>query len=152
MRLKRWKVRTQAKNLPPFSLLWTKSPRESKALTQTLTLTTMATSSALANLEDVLSVDLMSELLRRFKCSDKPDKRLILVGIHIFIYLRKYIHMRLLYSIISFPSVEMLALDNEILSDPRMQYAFGENFRCFQGFYCDSKAFLLGNIWLRCLF
>ncbi|XP_040985720.1 adenylate kinase 4-like [Juglans microcarpa x Juglans regia] len=40
----------------------------------------MATSSAQANLEDVPSVDLMSELLRRFKCSDKPDKRLILVG------------------------------------------------------------------------
>ncbi|KAK4410775.1 adenylate kinase [Sesamum angolense] len=33
-----------------------------------------------ANLEDVPSVDLMTELLRRMKCSTKPDKRLILVG------------------------------------------------------------------------
>lgn len=72
----------------------------------------MAASSAQANLEDVPSVDLMSELLRRFKCSDKPDKRLILVGIRLFIYLRKHIHMRLPCSIISFPSVEMLALCN----------------------------------------
>jgi hypothetical protein len=32
------------------------------------------------NLEDVPSVDLMTELLRRLKCSSKPDKRLILVG------------------------------------------------------------------------
>ncbi|XP_075491666.1 adenylate kinase 4-like [Primulina tabacum] len=32
------------------------------------------------NLEDVPSVDLMTELLRRMKCSSKPDKRLILVG------------------------------------------------------------------------
>ncbi|KAM0018742.1 putative adenylate kinase [Helianthus debilis subsp. tardiflorus] len=39
----------------------------------------MATSAA-ANLEDVPSVDLMTELLRRMKCSSKPDKRLILVG------------------------------------------------------------------------
>ncbi|CAH1423210.1 unnamed protein product [Lactuca virosa] len=39
----------------------------------------MATSAA-ANLEDVASVDLMTELLRRMKCSTKPDKRLILVG------------------------------------------------------------------------
>ena len=34
-----------------------------------------------ANLEDVPSIDLMTELLRRMKCSSKPDKRLILVGI-----------------------------------------------------------------------
>ncbi|XP_043723936.1 adenylate kinase 4-like [Telopea speciosissima] len=33
-----------------------------------------------ANLEDIHSVDLMTELLRRMKCSTKPDKRLILVG------------------------------------------------------------------------
>ena len=33
-----------------------------------------------ANLEDVPSVELMTELLRRFKCSSKPDKRIILVG------------------------------------------------------------------------
>uniref|UniRef100_A0A0D9XR90 adenylate kinase n=1 Tax=Leersia perrieri TaxID=77586 RepID=A0A0D9XR90_9ORYZ len=33
-----------------------------------------------ANLEDVPSMDLMTELLRRMKCSSKPDKRLILVG------------------------------------------------------------------------
>ncbi|XP_074316546.1 adenylate kinase 4-like [Silene latifolia] len=32
------------------------------------------------NLEDVHSIDLMTELLRRMKCSSKPDKRLILVG------------------------------------------------------------------------
>ncbi|WVZ12035.1 hypothetical protein V8G54_016565 [Vigna mungo] len=31
------------------------------------------------NLEDVPSLDLMTELLRRFKCSSKPDKRLILI-------------------------------------------------------------------------
>lgn len=37
--------------------------------------------SSSANLEDIPSVDLMSELLRRMKCSTKPDKRLILVGI-----------------------------------------------------------------------
>ncbi|KAL8478565.1 hypothetical protein ACS0TY_030451 [Phlomoides rotata] len=36
--------------------------------------------SAAANLEDVQSVDLMTELLRRMKCESKPDKRLILVG------------------------------------------------------------------------
>ncbi|KAK1377319.1 adenylate kinase [Heracleum sosnowskyi] len=32
------------------------------------------------NLEDVATVDLMTETLRRLKCSTKPDKRLILVG------------------------------------------------------------------------
>ncbi|KAF5939877.1 hypothetical protein HYC85_021044 [Camellia sinensis] len=31
-------------------------------------------------LEDLPSVDIMTELLRRMKCSSKPDKRLILVG------------------------------------------------------------------------
>ncbi|XP_059446892.1 adenylate kinase 3-like [Corylus avellana] len=31
-------------------------------------------------LEDIPSVDIMTELLHRFKCSSKPDKRLILVG------------------------------------------------------------------------
>ncbi|KAJ8747280.1 hypothetical protein K2173_013106 [Erythroxylum novogranatense] len=31
-------------------------------------------------LEDVPSVDLMTEVLRRFKCSSKPDKRLVLIG------------------------------------------------------------------------
>ncbi|XP_041996504.1 adenylate kinase 4-like [Salvia splendens] len=36
--------------------------------------------SAPANLEDMLSVDLMTELLRRLKCQTKPDKRLIFVG------------------------------------------------------------------------
>ncbi|XWS69207.1 hypothetical protein CRYUN_Cryun04dG0159700 [Craigia yunnanensis] len=36
-------------------------------------------SSAVA-LEDVPSVDIMTELLHRFKCSSKPDKRLILIG------------------------------------------------------------------------
>jgi hypothetical protein len=33
-----------------------------------------------ANLEDVPSLDLMHELLRRMKCSSKPDKRLIVIG------------------------------------------------------------------------
>ncbi|CAI8618575.1 unnamed protein product [Vicia faba] len=33
-----------------------------------------------ATLEDVPSVDFMTELLRCLKCSSKPDKRLILVG------------------------------------------------------------------------
>lgn len=40
----------------------------------------MAGSAAAANLEDVPSLDLMTELLRRMKCSSKPDKRLILIG------------------------------------------------------------------------
>ncbi|RYR77794.1 hypothetical protein Ahy_A01g002415 isoform B [Arachis hypogaea] len=40
----------------------------------------MGSSSAAPNLEDVPSMDLMTELLRRFKCSAKPDKRLILIG------------------------------------------------------------------------
>ncbi|KAK7350695.1 hypothetical protein VNO77_09573 [Canavalia gladiata] len=39
----------------------------------------MASSSA-PNLDDVPSLDLMSELLRRMKCASKPDKRLILIG------------------------------------------------------------------------
>lgn len=39
----------------------------------------MATPSAV-ELEDVPSVTMMTELLRRMKCSSKPDKRLILVG------------------------------------------------------------------------
>ncbi|KAM0940027.1 putative adenylate kinase [Dioscorea sansibarensis] len=32
------------------------------------------------DLEEIPSVDLMTELLRRLKCSSKPDKRLILIG------------------------------------------------------------------------
>ncbi|KAI8529175.1 hypothetical protein RHMOL_Rhmol12G0205500 [Rhododendron molle] len=32
------------------------------------------------SLEDIPSLDLMTELMRRMKCSTKPDKRLILVG------------------------------------------------------------------------
>lgn len=32
------------------------------------------------SLDDVPSMDLMSELLRRMKCASKPDKRLILIG------------------------------------------------------------------------
>jgi uncharacterized DUF497 family protein len=40
----------------------------------------MATGGAAADLEDVQTVDLMSELLRRLKCSQKPDKRLIFIG------------------------------------------------------------------------
>lgn len=43
-------------------------------------------SSAAANLEDVPSVNLMTELLRRMKCSSKPDKRLILIGLYHFLY------------------------------------------------------------------
>lgn len=35
---------------------------------------------SMANLEDVPSLELMTELLRRMKCSSKPDKRLILIG------------------------------------------------------------------------
>ncbi|KAH1248895.1 Adenylate kinase 4 [Glycine max] len=38
------------------------------------------TTMANTNLEDVPSLDLMTELLRRLKCSSKPDKRLILIG------------------------------------------------------------------------
>ncbi|KAF6156411.1 hypothetical protein GIB67_027991 [Kingdonia uniflora] len=38
----------------------------------------MASSSL--DLENVPSADLMTELLRRMKCSSKPDKRLILIG------------------------------------------------------------------------
>lgn len=37
-------------------------------------------SSGAVNLEDIPSVDLMTEALRRMKCDAKPDKRLILVG------------------------------------------------------------------------
>ena len=40
-----------------------------------------------AALEDIPSVDIMTELLRRFKCNSKPDKRLILVGVYIYIYI-----------------------------------------------------------------
>lgn len=40
----------------------------------------MSTSAASVNLEDVPSESLMSELLRRMRCSSKPDKRLILIG------------------------------------------------------------------------
>uniref|UniRef100_A0A1D1Z5Y9 adenylate kinase n=1 Tax=Anthurium amnicola TaxID=1678845 RepID=A0A1D1Z5Y9_9ARAE len=36
--------------------------------------------SASVDLEEVPSVDLMTELLRRMKCGTKPDKRLILIG------------------------------------------------------------------------
>ena len=43
----------------------------------------MATASSV-NLEDVPSMDLMTELLRRMKCSTKPDKRLILIGDFLF--------------------------------------------------------------------
>ncbi|XP_022987556.1 adenylate kinase 4-like [Cucurbita maxima] len=40
----------------------------------------MPSSSGSARLEDVPSIDLMSELLRRMKCASKSDKRLILIG------------------------------------------------------------------------
>lgn len=43
-------------------------------------------------LEDIPSVDIMTELLHRFKCSSKPDKRLILVGnIYAFILQTLYV-------------------------------------------------------------
>ncbi|WOL02431.1 hypothetical protein Cni_G11150 [Canna indica] len=38
-------------------------------------------SAAGADLEDVPSLDLMTELLRRMKCASKPDKRLILIAL-----------------------------------------------------------------------
>ncbi|KAE9467538.1 hypothetical protein C3L33_00552, partial [Rhododendron williamsianum] len=38
------------------------------------------------NLEDIPSTDLMTELLRRMKCSTKPDKRLILIDTDAFDY------------------------------------------------------------------
>ncbi|AED95934.1 adenylate kinase [Arabidopsis thaliana] len=41
----------------------------------------MATSSAASvDMEDIQTVDLMSELLRRMKCASKPDKRLVFIG------------------------------------------------------------------------
>ncbi|XP_022135160.1 adenylate kinase 4-like [Momordica charantia] len=40
----------------------------------------MASSSAATTLQDVSSIDLMSELLRRMKCASKSDKRLVLIG------------------------------------------------------------------------
>lgn len=41
----------------------------------------MATSTAAAvDMEDIQTVDLMSELLRRMKCASKPDKRLVFIG------------------------------------------------------------------------
>lgn len=45
----------------------------------------MASSSV--ELEDVPSVDIMTELLRRFKCSSKPDKRLVLIGTILLLFL-----------------------------------------------------------------
>lgn len=52
----------------------------------------MATASVA--LEDVASVDIMTELLRRFKCSSKPDKRLVLIGLYLplFPYLLKILN------------------------------------------------------------
>ena len=47
-----------------------------------------------ATLEDIPSVDIMTELLRRFKCNSKADKRLVLVGVcaHlIFLFLVEYL-------------------------------------------------------------
>ncbi|KAF2578361.1 hypothetical protein F2Q68_00002187 [Brassica cretica] len=38
----------------------------------------MANSSV--DMEDIQTVDLMSELLRRMKCASKPDKRLVFIG------------------------------------------------------------------------
>lgn len=50
---------------------------------KTTTASETETAMSNTNLEDVPSLDLMTELLRRFKCSSKPDKRLILIGISI---------------------------------------------------------------------
>ena len=36
--------------------------------------------SASADLGDVATPDLMTELLRRMRCAPKPDKRVILIG------------------------------------------------------------------------
>nr|DAD30622.1 TPA_asm: hypothetical protein HUJ06_009473 [Nelumbo nucifera] len=52
----------------------------------------MASSSAV-DLADIPSVDLMTELLRRMKCSTKPDKRLILIGNSLFIFLFLSFHV-----------------------------------------------------------
>lgn len=65
----------------------------------------MASSSAAVNLEDVPSVDLMTEVLRRMKCASKPDKRLILVGTYTFFCLY-------------FPQVLIFIL--VLLSDPKI--------------------------------
>lgn len=54
-------------------------------------------SSAVA-LDDIPSVDIMIELLRRFKCSSKPDKRLILVGVSFFLILLFLIKCLIVYS------------------------------------------------------
>ncbi|MCO5571030.1 hypothetical protein L7F22_024761 [Adiantum nelumboides] len=40
----------------------------------------MASAAPAADLADVTTIDLMSELLHRMKCQSKPDKRVILVG------------------------------------------------------------------------
>ncbi|XP_010519518.1 PREDICTED: adenylate kinase 4 [Tarenaya hassleriana] len=40
----------------------------------------MASGGAAVDLEDVQTVDLTSELLRRLKCASKPDKRLVFIG------------------------------------------------------------------------
>ena len=50
----------------------------------------------MADLEDVQTVDLMSELLRRLKCAQKPDKRLIFIGMSpigllLFVYLCNFV-------------------------------------------------------------
>jgi hypothetical protein len=52
-------------------------------------------------LEDIPSVDLMTELLHRFKCSSKPDKRLILVGnIYAFIIQTLYVCVALFFLLV----------------------------------------------------
>lgn len=47
----------------------------------------------MADLEDVQTVDLMSELLRRLKCAQKPDKRLIFIGTSSIAYLGKRLNL-----------------------------------------------------------
>jgi len=69
------------------------------------------------NLEDVPSLDLMTELLRRFKCSSKPDKRLILIGIsiHLSLSIEKFsLSFRFVLAVNSDP--KMLSLNSSILS------------------------------------
>lgn len=72
------------------------------------------TETAMANtsLEDVPSMDLMTELLRRFKCSSKPDKRLILIGISIFLSLEEEFSLSFRFAVN--PDPKMLLLNSSM--------------------------------------
>lgn len=50
-------------------------------------------SETMADLEDVQTVDLMSELLRRLKCAQKPEKCLIFIGMPPIAYLGKRLNL-----------------------------------------------------------